>query len=180
MLKSIVSVLLVCTLLLVGCGTSTPSNLITALNAVGDAASVVVVVTQALVATGTVSPDVAAQVSTYAIGVSGAVSTSIAELNSTDTNSVKIANITAAFAKVVTPAFGSNAPAVTAAINAVQAAIDIFLQQLGSQTVTMAAAKAPTVSPMLALSRADKSLLKKIETKAEATKVAAGKLVVKK
>jgi len=180
MMKSLVSCFLVCVLLLTGCGTTTPSNLVTALNAVGDAASVAVVVTQALVATGAVSPDVAAQVSTYATGVSGAVTTSIAELNSTDTNPVKIANITAAFAKVVAPAFGTNAPAVQAAITAVQTAIDIFLQQLGSQTATMAAAKAPTVSPMLALSRADKSLLKKIETKAEATKVAAEKLVVKK
>ena len=180
MMKSIVSALLVCTLLLTGCGTSTPSNLVTALNAVGDAASVAVVVTQALVATGTVSQDVATKVSTYATGVSGAVTTSIAELNSTDTNPVKIANITAAFAKVAVPAFGSNAPAVTAAITAVQVAIDLFLNQLGSPVVAAAAKAAPKVSPMVALNHADKSLLKKIGAKAEATKTAAGALVVKK
>jgi hypothetical protein len=179
MMKSIVSVLLVCTLILAGCGTSTPSNLVTALNAIGDAASVAVVVTEALVATGSVSPDVAAKVSVYATGVSGAVTTSIAELNSTDTNPVKIANITAAFAKVAVPAFGSNAPAVSAAISAVQAALDIFLQQLNSPVVAAAAKAAPTASPMLVLNRADKSLLKKIGIKAEATKVAAATLVVK-
>lgn len=179
MMKSIVSILLVGTLLLVGCGTTTPSTLITALNAVGDAASVAVVVTQALVATGTVSPSVAAQVSTYATGVSNAVTTSITELNSTDINTVKIANITAAFAQVVVPVFGTNAPAVQAAISAVQVAVDIFLQQLNSTAVVSAAKANPTVAPTLVLTRTDKSLLKKIETKAEATKVAAAALVTK-
>jgi len=180
MMKSLVSCFLVCVLLLTGCGTITPSTLVTALNAVADAANVAVVVTSGLVATGTVSQAVATQVQTYATGVDGAVTTSIAELNSTDTNPVKIANITAAFAKVATPEFGTNAPAVSAVISAVTAALDIFLQQLNSTAVTSLAKANPTVAPTLLMSRGDKSMLKKIQAKVAETNALAAKLVVKK
>lgn len=177
MLKSIVSVLLVSVLLLAGCGgTVTPSTLVTALNAVADAANVAVVVTSTLVATGKVDQSVADQVQLYATGVDGAVTASIAELNSTDTNPVKIANITAAFAKVAAPAFGANAPAVTAAIRAVTATINIFLQQLSSPSVMKAAMAAPKVAPTIVLSKGDKSMLKKIQTKVAATNALAATL----
>jgi hypothetical protein len=179
MYKSIVSLFLVFTLLLAGCGKVTPSSLVTALNAVADAANVAVVVTSSLVVSGTVSQSVATQVQTYATGIDQAVAASIAELNSADTNPVKIANISAAFAKVAAPAFGTQAPAITAAISAVTAAVDIFLQQLNSNGVLTAAKAAPKVSPALVLSHGDKSMLKKIQTKVAATNVLAAKLVKK-
>jgi hypothetical protein len=180
MLKSIVSVLLVCTLLMVGCTPPNTSQLVTALNAVADASSVAVVVTESLVALGKVSPQVAAQVSTYATGVNGAVTTSIAELNSTDPNPVKITKITAAFAAVATPAFGTQAPAITAAINAVATAVEIFLGQLNSSTTVKLAKVAPKVAPTSLMVKGDKDLLKKIQAKVAETNAKAAKLVVKK
>lgn len=171
-MKSILAVFMACVMCLasVGCGTPT-SNLITALNAVSDAASVAVVVTQALVATGQVDQATANLVSTYATSVSNAVNTSTTELNSKDTNAQKIAVITAAFAAVAAPAFGANAPAVLAAINAVTAAINIFISQLNSSTVVTAAKAAPHAP--IVLNSADKAMLKKIKAKTAQTLAAA-------
>jgi hypothetical protein len=173
MMKSIVSVLLVCVLLLVGCTPPNTSQLVTALNAVADASSVAVVVTGSLVAVGKVSPDVAAQVANYSQGVNGAVTVSIAELNSADTNPVKISKISAAFAAVAAPAFGDKSPQVAAAIQAVSAAINIFLNQLHSSGVLKLAAAAPHAKPMDLLKKGDKAALKKtaakcVETNAQA------------
>jgi len=156
----------------VGCGTPA-SNLVVALNAVSDAASVAVVVTQALVATGKLDQATANLVSTYATSVATAVNTSTTELDSKDTNAEKIAVITSAFAQVAAPAFGSNAPTVLAAIQAVTAAINIFISQLNSSSVTSLAKLAPHVSPKMAMGRADKAMLKKIKTKTAQTLAAA-------
>lgn len=175
-MKSIVSVFLVFVLILMSSCTPTTSNLITALNAVADASSVAVIVTQSLVALGKVSPDVANQVSVYAQGVDQAVTTSIAELNSNDTNPVKITNISAAFAKVAAPAFGNNAPLVVTAIGAVTVAIDIFLRQLNSSQVLAAAKGAPTVAPSLTMTRGNKAMLKNISKKVAETQAVALKL----
>jgi hypothetical protein len=169
MMKSIVSVFLVCVLLLVGCTPPNTSQLVTALNAVADASSVAVVVTQSLVALNKVSPDVANEVATYSQGVSTAVTTSVAELNSSDSNPVKISKITAAFAAVSAPAFGTQAPAVTAAIQAVSTAINIFLNQLQSSGVLKAAAVAPGVKPVDLLKKGDKATLKKAVAKCAET-----------
>lgn len=178
MMKSIVSVLLVSTLLLVGCTPPTTSNLITALNAVSDASSVAVVVTSSLVALGKLDPAVAAQVSMYSTGVSQAVNVSVAELNGPDSNPTKIATITAAFAKVAAPAFGSNAPEVSAAIDAVSAAIKIFVNQLTSSGLLKLAKAAPTAK--ITLTSGDKTVLKQITKKTAQTQLAAAKLVAKK
>jgi hypothetical protein len=169
MMKTIVSIFLVCTLLLVGCTPPNTSQLVTALNAVSDASSVAVVVTQSLVALGKVSPDVANEVAVYSQGVSGAVTTSVAELSSADPNPVKISKITAAFAAVAAPAFGTNAPAVSAAIQAVSTAINIFLNQLSSAGVLKMAAAAPGVKPMSLLGKGDKAMLKKAVAKCSET-----------
>ena len=176
-MKSILAVFMACVMCLVsvGCGTPT-SNLVVALNAVSDAASVAVVVTQALVATGKLDQATADQVATYASSVGTAVNTASAELNSKDTNPVKIEKITAAFAAAAAPAFGANAPAITAAINAVAATINIFLAQLGS--VVTAAKVAPHAS--LVLNSADKAMLKKIKAKTAETLTAAASLKAKK
>lgn len=159
---------------MVGCSTS---NLVTALNAVSDASSVAVVVTSSLVALGKVSPDVAAQVSTYAQGVSKAVTVANAELNSSDTNPVKITVITAAFAQVATPAF-SNAPEVSAAISAVSVAVQIFLNQLTSSGVLTLARTSPDVK--IKMSVGDKLTLHKMMGKVAKTDAAAKLLLVKK
>lgn len=178
MLKSIVSVLLVCTLLMVGCTPPNTSQLVTALNAVSDAASVAVVVTSGLVAFGQVDPAVGDQVATYATGVTQAVSTSIAELNSADTNPVKIDVITAAFAKVAAPAIG-NVPQVNAVIDAVSAAVKNFLNNLTSTGNLKLAKAAPNVKIVLA--NGDKAKLQKISQKIVETQAAASQLkVVKK
>lgn len=181
MFKSFVSVLLVCMLLLVGCTPPNTSQLVTALNAVADASSVAVVVTQSLVALGKVSPDVAAQVATYSTGVNQAVTTSVAELNSTDTNPIKITKISAAFAAVAAPAFGSQSPAISAAVSAISVAIELFLNQLNSAGVLKMAARAPNVAPASLMLKGDKDLLKKIQEKVAETNAMAAKLkVVKK
>ena len=166
-MKSILSVfmtmvLLVGSVLTTGCNTQT-SDLVTALNAVSDAASVSVVVTSSLVALGKVDPAVADQVSQYAQGVGGAVNTSIAELNSADTNPQKIAAITAAFAKVATPAFGTNATQISAAIDAVQAAVKVFLSHLNSAGVLKLANAAPTAP--IKLAPGDKAMMKQMQKK---------------
>jgi len=174
-MKSMIAVFMafVMALCSVGCGTPT-SNLIVALNAVSDAASVAVVVTQALVATGKVDQATANLVATYSASVGTAVNTATTELNSTDTNAVKIEKVTAAFAAVAAPAFGANAPEILAAINAVTAAINIFIQQLQGTSVT-AAAKAAPHAPIV-LSHNDKMMIKKIHTKTAEMMAAAAKL----
>lgn len=176
MMKSIVSVFLVFTLLLVGCTPPNTSQLITALNAVADASSVAVVVTQSLVALGKVDQATADKVATYATAVDGAVTTSIAELNSTDTNAIKISKVSAAFAAVAAPAFGTQAPAITAAIAAVEAAVNIFLNQLNSSGVLTAAKVAPNVKPTSLMVKGDKVLLKKVQAKVAETNALAAKL----
>ena len=168
-MKSIVSVLMVGVLLLVGCTPPSTSQLSTALNAVADASSVAVVVTQSLVAIGKVSPEVANQVAVYSQSVNNAVTTSVAELNSTDTNPVKISKISAAFAAIAAPAFGTQAPAVTAVIQAVSAAVNIFLNQLHSSSVVKLAAAAPHAKPMSLLKKEDKTVLKKAVAKCAET-----------
>jgi hypothetical protein len=165
MMKSIVSVFLVCTLLLVGCTPPNTSQLVTALNAVADASSVAVVVTGSLASLGKLSPDVASQVATYSQGVNGAVTVSIAELSSLDSNPVKITKISTAFAAVATPAFGDKSPQVGAAIQAVSAAINIFLNQLHSAGVLKLAVAAPHAKPMDLLKKGDKATLKKTQAK---------------
>lgn len=180
MMKSIISVLLVCVLLLVGCTPPNTSQLVTALNAVAEASSVAVVVTQSLVGLGKVDQDTANLVAVYAQGVDKAVATSIVELNSADTNAIKISKITAAFALVATPAFGANAPQIAAAVQAVSAAINIFLGQLNSSGMLKMAAAAPNVKPASLLSKGDKAMLKKTQSKVAETDALAAKLVVKK
>lgn len=150
----------------VGCGNApTPSQLVTALNTVADAASVAVVVTQSLVATGKVDAEIGVQVSVYAQGIGTAVNTSIAELNGPAPNPQKIQAIVAAFAKVATPAFGEKAPQVNAAIEAVSAAVKIFLNNLQSSGVLKAAKDHPNASPNIVLSKSDKATLKLTQSK---------------
>ena len=163
-MKSILSVFMALILCLasVGCGTGT-SNLVTALNAVSDAANVSVVVTSSLVALGKIDQATADQVSQYATGVGGAVNTSIAELNSADPNPQKITVITAAFAKVATPAFGPNSAQISATIDAVSAAIKIFLSHLNSTGTLKLAAAAPAAKIVLA--PGDKAVMKAMQKK---------------
>ena len=164
-MKSILAIFMafVLTFSLVGCGST--SQLITALNAVADSSSVAVVLTSALAAAGKLDPAVATQVANYAQGVTTAVQQSITELNSVDTNPIKITKITADFAAVAAPAFGpGTAPQVQAAIQAVSAAVQIFLRQLNTPaTLTLA-----KLSPVKAvkLSMGDKAALKSINKKA--------------
>lgn len=171
-MKSILAVFMASVMALasVGCGTTT-SNLITALNAVSDAASVAVVVTQALVATGAVSQADANLVSTYATGVATAVNTSTTELNSKDSNAEKIAVITTAFAEVAAPALGPNSATIEAAIQAVVSTISIFIAQLNSSTVVTAAKLVPHAP--IVLNSADKAMIKKIKAKTALTLAAA-------
>lgn len=161
----------------VGCGTPA-SNLVVALNAVSEAASVAVVVTQALVATGKLDQATADQIATYSASVGAAVTTATVELNSKDTNPVKIEKITAAFAAAAAPAFGANSATIQAAINAVAAAINIFLSQLGSAPVVTAAVAHPHAP--IVLNSGDKAMLKKITAKNAETLAAAAKLKAKK
>ena len=174
-MKSILAVFmaLVLTFSLVGCGST--SQLVTALNAVADASSVAVVLTETLAGTGKIDPAVATQVANYAQGVTTAVQESIAELSSADTNPVKITKITADFAAVAAPAFGpGTSPQIQAAIQAVSAAVQLFLNQLHQPTVLTLA----KVSPVKAvkLSVGDKSALKSINKKAAAVFQHAAKL----
>jgi hypothetical protein len=171
---------LVLCLVSVGCSTQT-SDLVTALNAVSDASSVAVVVTSSLVAMGKLDPAVGDQVSQYATAVGGAVTTSIAELNSSDPNPQKITVISAAFAKVAAPAIGSaagaNAQQVSAAIDAVSAAVKIFLGRLNSSGTLKLANAAPTAK--IKLEPGDKALMKQIQKKNAETMAKAAALKTK-
>lgn len=169
-MKSILSTFMVGLLLmmsLTSCSTKT-SDLVSALNTVADSASVAVVVTSSLVALGKIDPEIGEQVSAYAQGVGTAVNVSIAELNSTtSTNPQKIAAISAAFAKVATPAFGTKAPQISATIDTVSAAIKIFISRLNSNGLLKAANAAPTAE--IKLEGGDKALLKEIQKKTAKT-----------
>ena len=178
-MKSMLAVFMAAVMCLTSIGCGTPaSNLIVALNAVSDAASVAVVVTQALVVTGKVDQETADLVSTYSASVGTAVNTTMVELNSTDTNAQKIEKITAAFAQVAVPAMGKNSTAILAAINAVTAAINIFISHLNGAPVVAAAKLSPHAA--IVLNSSDKTLLKKIKTKNAETLAAAASLKVKK
>lgn len=148
----------------IGCSTPETSQLVTALNAVADASSVAVVITSSLVATGKVDPAIATEVSSYATNISVAVTASIAVLNGTEPNPQKIAAITAAFGKVAAPAFGENAPQIAASIDAVSAAVKIFLNRLTSSGLLKAANAAPNAK--IVLEKGDKAKMKEIQKKA--------------
>jgi len=169
-MKSILAMFMAAVLCLttIGCGGSTTSNLVTALNAVADAASVAVVVTQGLVSTGTVSQADATLVATYSTAISTAASQSITELGTTDTNVVKIGKITADFAAVVAPNVPGGA-AIAPLILAITSAVQIFMSQLNSAPVVAAAKAAPHAPVSLVLSGADKTLLKKTQATAAST-----------
>ena len=173
--QSVVAVFmaLVMGLFSVGCGTA--SNLVTLLNAVADAASVATVVAAGLAATGTISQTDATAVATYATEVSTAVNQSVTELGTTDTNPVKITDITGYFAAAIAPNF-SGGSALVPVIQAIVTTVTQFISQLTSSTVLTAARVAPTVSVSLVLTRADKSLLKKTKATATATIASAAKL----
>ncbi len=181
-MKSVVAVFMALVLCLasVGCGNGTQSNLITALNAVADAASVAVVVVDGLAATGKISPADAALVATYVTSVGTATNQSITELNSTDTNSVKIGKITGYFAVVAAPALPpSIGPLIGPIISAVVTTIDLFIHQLNGPAVVTAAAAAPRAA--IKLTGADKAALKSIQKKtAETTAKAAALKTAKK
>ncbi|MGA7409266.1 MAG: hypothetical protein WBW33_02210 [Bryobacteraceae bacterium] len=175
-LKSTFAVLMALVLCLasVGCWSGTTSGLITALNVVSDAANVAVVLTSSLAAAGKVDPAVAAEVSAYATGIGTAVNTAVSELDSSDPNPQKILVITTAFANVTVPAFGPNAPEVSAVINAVSAAVQVLLSQLNSTGLTAMARTAPTAT--VSLTWPDKSALKAIKKKTAETLVKAAAL----
>lgn len=178
MRNAITSILLVTALFAttIGC-TTTTSTIVTALNAVSDAASVAVVVTSSLAAVGKVDPAVAAQVSDYAAGVTTAVQASIAELKTTDANPQKILVISSDFAKVAVPAFaGTNSAPILAVIDAVQTAVKNFLSQLNSNGVLTVAKAMPTKT--VKLTSGDKTMLKEIDKKSTVTKNLALKLKV--
>lgn len=177
-MKSIIAVLMTLALCIFTVGCSTTSTLVTTLDAVSDAASVAVVVTQGLVATGSVDQTTANEVASYCTAVSTAVNESITELNSTDTNAVKIDLIVADFTQVATPAFGSDASQVSAAISAVSSAIQLFLNELHSTNVLLAAQTHPTAPLSLAMNRADRSTLKRIQAKTARTLAVAQKIAV--
>lgn len=172
-MKSVLSVFLCAVLMFVtvACEAPKTSEVIVALNAVADATSVSVVVASSLVAMGKVDPEVAEQVRAYSESVGVAVRTSITELNGNATNPEKIAAITTAFAKVATPALGEQSPQVAAAIDAVSAAIKVFLNRLNNSGVLRAAASAPKAK--IKLSSSDKALIKNIEKKMAETKILA-------
>jgi len=175
-MKSVLAVIMATVMMFttVGCGTPKTSDLVTALTAVSDASSVAVIVTQSLVVLGRIDQGTADQVSDYSSGIGTAVQASIAELNGTNTNPQKIAAITAAFAKVASPAFGENAPQVKAAIEAVSAAVKIFLNQLNNAGLLRAANAAPNAP--IKLESGDKAALKAIQKKVADTNLKAAKL----
>jgi hypothetical protein len=155
----------------VGC---TPtSNLVTTLNAVADAASVAVVVAQGLAAAGKISPADAALIATYASGVSTAVTESITELSSSDTNPIKITKISGFFAAVAVPAIPGGS-ALAPYITAIVQVVTQFIGQLNSSTVLTAAKVAPKAP--LKLTMGDKMALHKTKKKADATIAVAAKL----
>ena len=165
-MKKIIAIALLCTLMLTSCSNKT-SDLIVALGAVQDAASVAVVVAQGLVAVGKLDPQVATLVDTYAKLTSEAVTKSIAELNTSDPNPQKISVITAAFTPLLVPSLGSNVSAqVQAVVQAVVSAIQIFLGQLGGTPAKLAKV-APNTK--ITLTMGDKSMLKQIHTKSQHT-----------
>jgi hypothetical protein len=168
--KSIVACFLATVLTLgsVACTPPTVSTLVTTLSAVSDAASVAVVVAGTLTATGTLSPEEAGLVSTYATAVSTATTKSITELNSTDTNVVKVTVITEAFAVVAAPAFGPNvSPQIIAVTNAIGTAVQLFLNQLHASGALKMARLAPHA--VIKLEKGDKAKLKAIMVKATET-----------
>jgi hypothetical protein len=159
--------------LLVGCGGPvTPTSLITDLQAVGDAASVAVVTAEALQVAGVIPASVAQTVISAGQATAAAVTQSVTELGSTDSNPMKISRIILYFTAVPINTAGMP-PAAAALIGAISAAVQVLLTDLGNAQVVSAAKAAPQVSPITLLTNGDKIALKAINTKAMATLTAA-------
>jgi len=165
-MKKIFLAVMLSMLMLVGCSNQA-SNLILTLSAIQDASSVAVIVVNGMVAAGKIDPLTATTVNTYAKLVSGAVTVSITELGTTDTNTRKITVITQAFASLTAPHFGPNVSAqVQAIVQAIGTSIQLFLSQLGGTPSLMAKL---TPHAEIKLTSGDKALLKQIQVKSQNT-----------
>lgn len=178
--NSFFAVLLVLVMSFSSISCSSTSNLVITLSAISDACSAGLVVIQALEAAGKIDPVAANLAVQYVSIVSVAAEKSVTELDSSDTNAQKIQVIVDAFAAVATPAFGSGvSTTIVSIVNSVASAVQIFLQQLQSPAVTLAAKSAAPVS-VTKLSHADKTLLKKALVKFHKTDLLAAQLLAKK
>ena len=139
---------------------------VTALEAVSIAATAAIPTIIALEAVGKIDPATATIALSYAKSVSTAASLSATELNSSDTNAVKVSVVIADFEPVVAPALGPNvAPEVTAAIQAISGAIELFISNLKNGLQLAAARGASGVAQLnlVKISHADKTTLAQIK-----------------
>jgi hypothetical protein len=164
MKKAIIALMLTFCMFVTSC---TPQQTaVTALEAVSLAATTAIPTIIALEAVGKVDPATAAVALQYAKAVSTASSLAATELNSSDTNAVKVSVVIADFEPVVAPSLGANvAPEVFAAVQAISSAIQLFITNLKSGQLVTAARGASGVAQLnlVKLSHADKTKLVQIK-----------------
>jgi len=170
MRKSIIALLVSFCMFFTSC-TSQQATVI-ALQSITIAASVAVPTIAALEASGKVNTIDAKLALTYAGLVSTAASKASVELQSSDTNTVKINNIIGYFEPIAAPSIGSSSPQVFAAVSAISSAVTLFIGELKSGQITVTASRnAPAPIKVsidsLKLSRSDKNVLKDIKKTAD-------------
>lgn len=118
------------TLLFEGCSTSTPSI---SLTVVSDACVAATVAIPILEASGVLPSGIGNIILAYTGAVSDAASQSSTELLSTDSPAVQATKIIGYFSAVAVPALGPTVgPEVQSIVNAISAAVDLFVQQFKS------------------------------------------------
>lgn len=159
---------------LIACQTSA-TPLVTSLNAVADAASVAVVAAAAFEAAGKLSPATATEIENLSSAVHTSVLATETELATTDTNIQKITVITQDFQPVLKfVVTGPDAVLLQAVVVAVTTTAQLFLGQLNSTPVLMAAKLAPKAP--IKLTHGDKVAMKAMNAKLVVTAAQAAKL----
>jgi hypothetical protein len=140
------------------CNTST---VVTYLNAVIAAADTAVA---GLEVAGQIPAPIGTLITNYLATVSTAASESAIELQSSDTTAVKVQKITTYFATSILPTFTNIPPSIIASIQAVDAAVKVFLSSIGAGQPGLASARAlpSTIPAHIPINRTDRTTLKEI------------------
>lgn len=156
------------TLLLASCGEGTISPLIQALNIVSITAAAAPATLSLMASQGLIQTNDVLLGTAYADAVNVAIPKVTAELGSADTNVQKIEKIVGLLQPVLRIGLSQESqasPTAKAIIAGITGALEAFLARLGSPQVAVAARRAAHVPLQLALTKADKKILREIDVR---------------